>query len=116
MNRNLSRLCRKPKTFYTYNIPYIEEFLKNDVIKRFIFIRTNIVAANVNLNSSSFILKLNKRSVTHNPAAHDSSGNGYLTIIALVAFVIFENLFRRCVNIKKLCRIWVYPEPLEFLK
>src|SRR5688572_6907160 len=116
MNGYLSGLCRKTKTFYTYNITYIQELLEYNVIKRFVFRGTNVVAAYINLNSARLILKLNKRCITHDPATHDTPSNGYLAIIALMAFIILEDLFRRCVNIKKLRGIWVNPKLFEFLK
>src|SRR6187455_13269 len=116
MNGYLSGLCRKTKTFYTYNITYIQELLEDNVIKRFVFRGTNVIATYINLNSSSLILKLNERCITHDPAAHDASSNGYLTIVAFMTFVILEDLLRRCVNIKKLCGIWVNPKLFKLLQ
>ena len=99
MHRNLAHLGAENKTFDTDDIADIEQFLEYHVIHlllsrggRLTFGRRslNIVAAHIHLNAALRVLKLNKRSLTHDAFAHESAGN--TNSVACVPF----SFFARC--------------------
>ncbi len=51
MNRNLSGFGAKYKSFYTYEISYIEELFKYCIIEFLVFTGTKIITCDIYLNS-----------------------------------------------------------------
>ena len=52
VNRNLASLCAEYETLYTDEVTDIEEFLENSIIKVLVLVWTNLVAGDINLDSS----------------------------------------------------------------
>ena len=52
MNGNLASLCAEYETLYTDEVTDIEEFLENSIIKVLVLVWTNLVAGDINLDSS----------------------------------------------------------------
>ena len=52
VNRNLASLCTEYETLYTDKVTDIEEFLENSIIKVLVLVWTNLVAGDINLDSS----------------------------------------------------------------
>jgi hypothetical protein len=88
MNRDFSCLSSETISLYTDDITDVEQFFKNCIVKCFILTRTNIISADVDLDTARFVLKLGECCRPHDPSAHHPSGNRDLTIIAFLAFVI----------------------------
>ena len=52
VNRNLASLCTENETLYADEVTDIEEFLENSIIKVLVLVWTNLVAGDINLDSS----------------------------------------------------------------
>ena len=105
MHRYLSGLGNKYKTFYTDNVTYIEKFLEYSVVEGFVFSFTDLIPLYINLDFACVIHKLYECGSTHNPSAHDSSGNGNIPLLCTLLVEFCRNFCSFCIYIIKCSRV-----------
>src|SRR5512133_2627218 len=116
VNRNFAHLGNKNKTPDTNKIAYIKMLLEYSIIPCFIFTRADIIALQVNLDASLFILQFGKRCAAHNTLAHQSACNRYILKFFFIALEPGDNLFCISVYRKHGSRIWLNPQFSQFIK
>ena len=114
MNRDFAHLGFEHEAFYAYEIAYIEEFLENSIIKFFIVAGADVVTSNVHLYASPTVLNFSKRRLAHNPAAHQSAGNGNFTLLTFNKFTFY--IYGICIDRKFCGRIGFYSEFTKLLQ
>ena len=105
VDRFLACLGNKSKTFDTYNISNIKQFLENCIVKGLVLTRANLVPLHINLYPSALIHKLNECCSTHNSAAHDTAGNHNICEVALLRVVSLPDVLSCCIYRKHCSRI-----------
>ena len=109
VNRDFSHLGHKHKTTHANDIANVEHSLKNIVVQTFVFSRAQIIAFEIQLNTSGTILQFNKGCGPHDTPTHDAACNTYILEGFFVVVKLFSNYFGVGSYIKLFRRIGIDP-------
>ena len=80
MNADLASLCAEYITLHAHKVANVEKLLEHCIVHhRILWIWTEGIARHIDLHTTLRILQLHESSLTHDTAAHDTSGNAHLT-------------------------------------
>ena len=113
--RQLACVGAECKTLYTDKVANIEQLLKHSVIECRVALRTNIVTADIYLNTTCVVLQLEERSATHNTAAHNTTCDGYRLELCRLSIELCCYLRSGSRHIETLCWIGVDTEVAQRL-
>ena len=81
MHTDLAGLCTEDVTADTDKVAQVEQFLEHHVVEVLVLAGTNFIALDIYLYSSARVLYFGKGSLSHNAAAHKSSGDGHVATV-----------------------------------
>ena len=105
MHRYFAGLSAEYIAFHAHEVANIEQFLEHSVVEFLVFTRTNLVAADIHLDTAVGILDFGKGSLTHNAAAHNTAGNAHLARLGFIAksrldFIAMTSHYKFCGRIR----------------
>ena len=87
VDADLACLRTEHRTADADKVADVKKFLKDDVVQILVLVRADVVAGDIDLDTSLRVLQLDERGLAHHAAAHHSSGNTDLTGGSLVTEV-----------------------------
>ena len=90
MDADLARLGAEDKTLHADEVADVEQFLEDHIIEILILIGTQIVASDIYLNTAFGVLDLCKGGLSHDTAAHHTSGDAHLTWFVFVTEIVTD--------------------------
>ena len=88
MHGNLARLGAEHITLHTDYVAYVKEFFEHNVVHILVLAGANLVTAHIHLYAACGIQQLHKGSLSHDTAAHDTSGHMHAARLSLIVLEI----------------------------
>ena len=92
VHAELAGLGEEREALDTDYITYVEEFLPHGVVHSLIFIGADLVALDIDLDASAFVLQFAERSRAHNAAAHQTAGDAHFLEVSFLRIEAGLNL------------------------
>ncbi len=92
MNGNLAHLGAEHKALYADKVAYVKKFLEHYIVQVLVLSRAKVIAAYINLNTAFGVLKLDKRSLAHDTAAHYATGNAHVALRGIIVKRRFDSV------------------------
>ena len=87
MDADFARLGAEHKSLHTDEVTHVEQLLEHRVIQVLILVRTQVIAAHIDLHTASGILQFKEGRLAHDAAVHHAASNAHLAGLGLVAEV-----------------------------